>query len=183
MPRSPTTPDFPDISAVLSDSDSDRPVFMHAWRDQTAQWWFLQRTSEGDEVHVNCLSSDVHAIPACGRFQHYTYQGYVEVNRDVPIHGSRDAQLDLIVQQLDHMSSRLETHEVPWNCFAFFKRTLRRNTRALRRAWCSYDIDRKTSDVIRQLSCANWHGNHEIDRIRSSAVSWMALCERSWVYR
>lgn len=168
----------------MSDTTNTDPVSMHAWRDQTASWWYMQRVPEGGQVRINCMSSDIHAIPSTLRFAHYEYAGRVWVNRDVVVHGHRDAQIDMLLQQLDHMIAHLEQDEVPWDCFAFWSRTLKNNLRVQRRVWGSYDVDRKTSDVVRQLNSTQWRANVPVDRVRSSATRWMAMCERSVsVYR
>ena len=162
----------------MSDSPDERVVFMHAWRNQKAEWWHTHVDSEGTEVRVNFMSSDQRAIPNCDRYAHYTYVGRVYTTAVMP-RGKRDCQLDLVLQVLDHMLSRLVDDVAPWDCFVFFNTAYSNNDVMLRKCWSSYAVANKLDEICAVLARSHWVETNEIDKIRTNMLMWLACCERA----
>lgn len=162
----------------MPDSPVERRLFMHAWRDKKAEWWHVHVDSEGSEVRVNFMSSDMLAIPDNRRYAHYNYVGRVVATALERV-GKRDSQLDLVIQVLDHMQSRLVDEVAPWDCFVFFDSAYRHNATMQGKFWRSYAIANKVDEVVAQMARVYWDDDSDINKIRTNMLTWLALCERA----
>ena len=102
----------------MSDSEDDSALYLHAWRDTTADWWVTAtEATEDNQIRVNYISGDRHEITTAARFRNYTYAGRIWATelhgRVLQLHGRRDCQLDLILQMITHMGCSLAAEEVP----------------------------------------------------------------------